>query len=171
MNIQLIFGISVALGVVAWSVFGALYIWPALRGRSRADALRPLVMLHAFRFAGLAFLVPGVVAPDLPPMFAHAAGYGDLAACTLALLTLATLRGRPGIAFAWIFNLWGTFDLFDAFYRANASGLAAGQFGAAFFIPTFVVPLLLVTHGLMFRILMRPDRQPQFDTVPAGTRA
>jgi hypothetical protein len=68
MNIQLIFGICVALGVVAWSVFSAFYIWPALLDRSRADALRPLVMLHAFRFVGLAFLVPGVVAPDLPAM-------------------------------------------------------------------------------------------------------
>jgi hypothetical protein len=171
MDIRLIFGICVALGIVAWSVFGALYVWPALRDRSRADALRPLVMLHAFRFVGLAFLVPGVVAPDLPTMFARAAGYGDLVASILALLTLATLRGKPGIAFAWIFNLWGTFDLFDAFYQANASGLAAGQFGATFFIPTFVVPLLLVTHGLVFRILMKPDHAPHFDTVSAGTRA
>jgi hypothetical protein len=171
MNIRLIFGICVALGVVAWSVFGARYIWPALRDRSRADALRPLVMLHAFRFVGLAFLVPGVVSPDLPTMFARATGYGDLVACILALLTLATLRGKWGIAFAWIFNLWGTFDLFDAFYQANAAGLAAGQLGAAFFIPTFLVPLLLVTHGLMFRILMRPDRQPLFDTVSARAHA
>src|SRR5262252_1862193 len=159
MDIRLIFGICVALGIVAWSVFGALYVWPALRDRSRADALRPLVMLHAFRFVGLAFLVPGVVAPDLPTMFARAAGYGDLVACILALLTLATLRGKPGIAFAWIFNLWGTFDLFDAFYQANAAGLAAGQLGAAFFIPTFVVPLLLITHGLAFRILLQHENE------------
>jgi len=113
-------------------------------------------MVHAFRFIGLAFLVPGVVAPELPTAFARAAAWGDLAACVLALLTLATLRSKAGIGLAWIFNLWGAFDLLDAFYQANASGLAAGQFGAAFFIPTFVVPLLLVTHGLMFRILLSP---------------
>ena len=118
MNIRLIFGICVALGVVAWSVFGARYIWPALRDRSRADALRPLVMLHAFRFVGLAFLVPGVVAPDLPAMFARAAGYGDLVACLLALLTLATLRSKPGIALAWIFNRQPRFDTVSAGIRA-----------------------------------------------------
>jgi hypothetical protein len=157
MDIQLAFGLSVALSLVAWSMVAVLYIWPALRGRPRGDALRPLLLLHAFRFEGLAFLVPGVVAPDLPASFAHAAAFGDLAACLLALLTLATLRGRLGMALAWLFNLWGTFDLFDAFYQAAASGLSPGQFGAAFFIPTLGVPMLLVTHGLVFRILLRGD--------------
>jgi len=27
--------------------------------------------------------------------------------------------------------------------------------GAAYFIPTLVVPLLLITHGLVFRILLQ----------------
>ena len=169
MNVRLAFGLSVALGVIAWSMFSAFHIWPSLRGRSRADALRPLLMVHAFRFIGLAFLVPGVVAPELPMAFAHAAAWGDLVACVLALLTLATLRSKPSIGLAWIFNLWGAFDLLYAFYQANASGLAAGQFGAAFFIPTFVVPLLLVTHGLMFWILVKPDQQPHFDSASAST--
>ena len=31
----------------------------------------------------------------------------------------------------------------------------AGQLGATYFIPTFVVPLLLITHGLVFRILLQ----------------
>ena len=158
MDAQIAFRISVALSLIAWSVFGAVYLWPQLRERSRADALRPVLMIHAFRFVGLAFLVPGVVAPELPLVFARAAAYGDLAACVLALLALATVRGPLGIGLAWIFNLWGTFDLFEAFYRANASGLSPGQLGATFFIPTFIVPLLLVTHFLAFRILLRADR-------------
>lgn len=164
MDAQTAFRISVALGLVAWGVFGAFYLWPHLRERSRADALRPLLVIHTFRFVGLAFLVPGVVAPDLPMVFARAAAYGDLAACVLALLALATLRGQLGIGLAWIFNLWGTFDLFDAFYQANASGLTPGQLGAAFFIPTFIVPMLLVTHYLVFRILLRADRPRRAQT-------
>jgi len=157
MDIQLAFGLSVALSLVAWSAVGVLYLWPRLRDRSRVDALRPLLLIHAFRFEGLAFLVPGVVSPDLPARFAQAAAFGDLMACLLALLTLATLRGRLGIALAWVFNLWGTIDLFDAFYQAAASGLSPGQFGAAFFIPTLIVPMLLVTHGLVLCILLRAD--------------
>ena len=170
MNVQLVFGISVAFGMSAWTVFGAVYLWPLLRDRSRADALRPLLVLHAFRFIGLSFLVPGVVSPDLPVSFARSAAYGDLVAATLALLALAASGSRLGLALAWIFNLFGTFDLLNAFYRANTSGLSATQFGAAFFIPTFIVPLLLVTHVLIFRILSKVQRPRKFDEVSSVVR-
>jgi uncharacterized membrane protein len=159
MNVQLLFGTSVAFGLIAWGVFSALYLWPTLAGRSRIDALRPLLVLHAFRFIGLSFLVPGVVSSDLPMAFARDAAFGDLAAAVLALLALAALRSRWGVALAWAFNLWGSFDLLNAFYQAGTSGLSPGQFGAAFFLPTFIVPLLLITHGLAFRILLRADRR------------
>jgi len=155
MNIQMVFGISVAFGFVAWAVVTTLYIWPELRARSRIEALRPLLALHGFRFIGLSFLVPGVVSADLPTAFARDAAYGDVVAAILALLALTTLRSKLGIALAWIFNIWGSLDLLNAFYVANATGLLAGQLGAAFFIPTAIVPLLLITHGLVFRILLK----------------
>jgi hypothetical protein len=154
----LIFGISVAFSFVAWSAVTALYIWPALQSRSRFEALRMLLVLHTFRFEGLSFLVPGIVSPDLPIAFAHDAAYGDLTAAILALLALASLRSAWGVAVVWLFNIWGSIDLLNAFYQANNAGLVPGQLGAAFFIPTLIVPLLLITHGLMFAILLdRPS--------------
>ena len=54
-----------------------------------------------------------------------------------------------------IFNLWGFADILNAFYQANHAGLLAGQLGAAFFLPALIVPLLLITHGLAFRILLQ----------------
>jgi len=158
MPVQLLFGISVAFGFVAWGVVTALYIWPQLQARSRIEALRPLLALHGFRFIGLSFLVPGVVSADLPAAFARDAAYGDMIAAILALLALAALPSKVGIALVWIFNVWGTLDLLNAFYVANATGLSAGQLGAAYFIPTVIVPLLLITHGLVFRILLQQDR-------------
>jgi hypothetical protein len=68
-------------------------------------------------------------------------------------------RRSAGVVFAWIFNLWGSADLLNAFYQANSAGLLAGQLGAAYFIPTFVVPLLLITHGLVFRILLQHQNE------------
>lgn len=152
---QLCFFASIAFSFIAWGIVTARYIWPELRLRPQAEALRPLLILHSFRFMGLAFLVPGVVSPDLPQAFAQSAAYGDIIAAVLALLSLLALPSRAGIVIAWIFNLWGTADLLSAFYHANAAGLLPGQLGAAYFIPTFVVPLLLITHGLAFRILLR----------------
>jgi hypothetical protein len=152
-----LFGLSVVLGFVAWGLVARQYLWPALRHRPRLDALRRLVQLHSFRFIGLAFLVPGVVSPDLPITFARPAAYGNLATVILALLALATLRRRAGILLVWVFNLVGAADLLNAFYQANRAGvgLTPGLLGAAWFIPTLVVPLLLVTHVLVFLLLLR----------------
>ena len=121
--------------------------------------MRPLLILHSFRFIGLAFLVTGVVSPDLPSAFAQSAAYGDIIAAILALLALISLPTASGIVIAWIFSLWGTADLFNAFYQANHAGLTAGQLGSTYFIPTFIVPLLLITHGLGFRILLRHENE------------
>src|SRR5579864_4064358 len=164
MQTQLAFFVSIAFSLIAWGIVTARYIWPELRLRQRADALRPLLILHSFRFLGLAFLVPGVVSPDLPPAFARSAAYGDIIAAILALLSLLSLPRRSGFVIAWVFNLWGSADLLNAFYQASHAGLLPGQLGATYFIPVLIVPLLLITHGLAFRILlehqsvMREDR-------------
>ena len=149
------FFMSIAFSFIAWGIVAARYIWPEVRLRQRAEALRPLLILHSFRFIGLAVLVPGVVSPDLPPAFAHSAAYGDVIAATLALLSLLLLRSAAGVAVVWIFNLWGSADLLNSFYQGPHTGLLAGQLGAAYFFSTFVVPLLLITHGLAFRILLQ----------------
>jgi hypothetical protein len=59
-----------------------------------------------------------------------------------------------------VFNIVGTVDLLVAFYQGDrlGVGIAPGLQGAAYFIPTVLVPLLLVTHALVFRILLRPER-------------
>jgi hypothetical protein len=119
MQPQLCFFVSIAFSFIAWGIVAARYIWPELRVRKRAEALRPLLTLHAFRFVGLAFLVPGVVSPDLPSAFAHSAAYGDIIAATLALLSLLWLQRAAGVVMVWVFNLWGSADLLNAFYQAN----------------------------------------------------
>jgi hypothetical protein len=155
MQPELSFFVSIAFSFFAWGILTARYIWPKLRLRKRTEALQPLLMLHSFRFIGLAFLVPGVVSPDLPSAFAHSAAYGDITAAILALLALISLPSSSGIVIAWIFSLWGTADLINAFYQANHARLVAGGLGATYFIPTFIVPLLLITHALGFRILLQ----------------
>jgi hypothetical protein len=50
---------GIAFSFIAWGLVTTSYIWPELRHQSRAGALRPLLLLHCFRFVGLAFLVPG----------------------------------------------------------------------------------------------------------------
>ena len=161
------FFVSIAFSLIAWGIVAARYIWPELRLRPRAEALRPLLMLHSFRFIGLAVLVPGVVSPDLPAAFARFVAYGDLMAAMLALFSLLLLPTAAGNVIAWTFNLFGLADLINVFYQAGHAGLLAGQLGAAFFLPTLIVPLLLITHGIGFRILLQHRPQPVMRQSPA----
>jgi hypothetical protein len=103
----------------------------------------------------LAFVVPGVVSPELPATFAQPVAYGDFISAILALLALATLGTRTGTALTWVFNIFGTTDLLCAFYLGSRISLAdtPGLLGAGYFIFAAYVPLLLITHGLVFRML------------------
>ncbi|MFG6102960.1 hypothetical protein U2F10_11955 [Leptothoe sp. EHU-05/26/07-4] len=63
---------------------------PWLSKKPINQALIPLIIPHAFRYLGLAFLIPQVVQP-LPGAFANAAAYGDFISGLLALFSLITL--------------------------------------------------------------------------------
>jgi len=130
---QLLFAISVAFSFLVWGIVTRQYVWPALRSRPYPDALRPILLLHSFRFVGLVFLIPGVVSPDLPIAFARPAAYGDLATAILALLAVGTLRSKLGTMLTWAFNVVGSVDLLYAFYQGNRTrvGHAPGLQGAA----------------------------------------
>ena len=95
-------------------------------------------------------------------MFAAPAAYGDLGAVGLAWVALA-LGCRPTARVAlWVFNIWGTLDRLFAFYRGLiAVGIQPSWLGAAYFIPTVLVLLLLCTHLIVFILLLmvpQPDR-------------
>ncbi len=158
---RVLFGISVTFGFISWGIIARRYLWPTLRHVTRTEALRRLLLLHTFRFVGLAFLIPGVVSPDLPAAFARPAVYGDLSTAILALLAIATLRSSLGIILVWAFNILGSADLLYAFYQGGRVDLAPGLQGAAYFIPTVLVPLLLITHALVFLLLLKPDTSPE----------
>jgi len=141
-----LFGISVTFGLVVWGAVAWHYILPALRERPSPENLKPILLLHGFRFLGLAFVVPGVVSPELPAAFAQPVAYGDLISAILALLALAILGTRAGIVVAWVFNTFGTADLLFAFYQGGRISLpdTQGLLGAGYFILTAFVPLLLI---------------------------
>ena len=164
MTIAALFGLSILMSFVAFGIVARIHVWPWLRVMPREDALIALLTPHLFRFIGLSFLVPGVVSLSLPHAFAAPAAYGDLAAAILAIIAVAALARRAAFAIAivWVFNVWGTIDLLTAIYQGQIGiGIAPGALGAAFYIPTVLVPLLLVTHVLIFRLLLRPQPPPQ----------
>ncbi len=156
MDVQTIFGLQFLLSLVVWSVIAAFFLSPWLNQKPRHEALLWLCLPHAFRHVGMAFLVPGLNDQPLPAGFAGPAAYGDLASGVLALLAIVALRSRwsAALALVWLFNVVGTVDLANALRHVDVAPL----FGASWFIPTMLVPLLLVTHFLIFKRLVARGR-------------
>jgi hypothetical protein len=157
MTAQQIFGLQVLLSFLVYGLVARWYVTPRLAPLPLHAALQPLLVLHATRYLGMVFLVPTVVGPVLPAGFAVPAAYGDLLAALLALAALVALHARAPIALplTWLFNVVGLLDLINAFYQGLRNDV---QLGAAYFIPTFAVPALVITHLMMFRMLVRHPR-------------
>jgi len=160
MNSSSIFGLQFLLSLLAWSLTLGLLLRPRLARLGRREALLLLTLPHAFRHVGMSFLVPGVVDQALPLDFAGPAAYGDLLAGLIALVTLLALHQRwPGaLGLVWMLSIVGSLDLLNALRHTDVSALM----GSTWYIPTFLVPLLLVTHFMSFRRLMTPDQEPAF---------
>ncbi len=156
MDTLAIFGLQFVLSLVVWGLIAKWLVAPWIETKSPHDALFWLTLPHAFRYMGMVFLVPGVVAQPLPAAFAIPAAYGDLVTGVLALLALIALRTgwARALALVWLFNIVGTVDLLNALRQANV----VVDFGAAWYIPTWFVPLLLVTHFMIFVRLVRRGR-------------
>jgi hypothetical protein len=105
------------------------------------------------RHVGLAFFAPGVAAES----FAYAAAYGDLISGLLAIASLIALRNSWVLALplVWVFNVVGSLDLLNALRQAEAVPYLEGTW----YIPTFFVPLLLITHVMIFTRLLDVSRQ------------
>jgi hypothetical protein len=78
----------------------------------------------------------------------------------LALVVLIALRGRWAIAIplVWVFSIVGLADLANALRQDDA----ILHMGATWFIPTFVVPILLVTHVMVIARLVKHAKGLRF---------
>jgi hypothetical protein len=158
MNPRVLFGINVLVSLVSSIVAATLFAWPWLRAANSVEALLWLVAPHMFlRFIGLSFLIPGVVSGSLPRAWAAPAAYGDFVAGILAIIATVALAHMAAwaIAAVWIFNVWGTADFLFAFYRGGRVNLDPGSLGAGFYIITAIVPPVLLSHVLIFMLLVR----------------
>ncbi len=102
------------------------------------------------------FLLPGVTVVALDSRFADPAAYGDLIAAVLAFLAIFAIRlkSNAAVPLIWIFNIWGLLDLLYAVVM-GLQYTQDGDLGAAFWIPSTIVPLLVVSHFYVFILLFK----------------
>ena len=151
MDNQLIFIIQFLMSLIVYVLIVQWFIKPWLAKKSKREALMLLILPNAFRYIGLVFLATGVIAHPLPGVFANPAAYGDFITALLALLSMIALRKTWVIALplVWIFNIVGTLDLLNALFQGARLDVF-NNLGAAWYLPTFIVPALLVTHFMIF---------------------
>ncbi len=87
---------------------------------------------------------------------------------------MAALSWRWSIAIpvVWVFNIWGTIDLLNAYYMGVTQLEDPGLMGAGIYVPALYVPLLLVSHVLIFLLLFKVNKNEQSSVMPmsAGTK-
>jgi len=118
--------------------------------------LRSLVLLHVTRFVGIYFLVL-YQRGELPYAFAVPGGWGDILTATLALL-ICFVPLRPALRHRaiTIWNALGFVDIMLVVITAARLGLQdPAQMRALTYLPlsllpTFLVPLIIATHVIIF---------------------
>lgn len=148
--------VNLVLSTVVFFAAARIYVMPRLAALEPRAVLIPILLLHSLRTLGLMFLAPGATYEGIPAQFAFPAAFGDLLAAALAFVALLAVvrRARSAKLLVWIFNLEGTLDLIVAIVLATVHN-AAPFMGAAYWIPAFWVPILLVTHYLTFLLLWK----------------
>jgi len=123
--------------------------------------LRALVLLHVTRFVGIYFLLL-YQRGELPYAFAVPGGWGDITVATLALLVglVPMTEGARRHAIT-IWNVIGFIDILLVVVTAARLGLEdirqlrALTYLPLSLLPTFLVPLVIATHIMIFLRLRR----------------
>ncbi|PYK18458.1 MAG: hypothetical protein DME55_06535 [Verrucomicrobia bacterium] len=123
--------------------------------------VRWLVLFHVTRlFAGAYFLVL-CQRGELPCGFARPAGWGDIIVAVLALAVVNATRTRFAKMLLLVWNMLGLIDIIFVVFSALRFGLKDWQSMHALrelplsLLPTFLVPLIIASHVLIFVRLTR----------------
>lgn len=146
---------------------GLLLVWwnsSAFRSMTNCLSLEALVRFHAVRFVGVYFLVLQSRG-ELPMAFATVAGWGDIAVASSALaVSCLPSRSRSGRGVLLLWNIFGLVDILFVVGLAGRVAMASPQSMSALtrlplsLLPTFVVPIAILTHALIFVRLGRLNR-------------
>jgi hypothetical protein len=124
--------------------------------------LRWLVLLHTTRFVGFYFLIL-CRRGELSCAFAAPAGIGDIAVAAATVIILLVPKFRASRRLLLIWNTLGLIDIVFVVSSALRFGLSDWPSMAPLrelplsFLPTFLVPLIIVSHVLIFVRSNRSD--------------
>jgi hypothetical protein len=155
MNVIHVFGLQFLWFVLVWAAIANLFVVPMTKGMEKNDQIVVWLSPQLFRVLGLGLLVENL-APSLPLSFALPTAIGDCLTALLALISIIALHQNWAWArrLAWVCNIVGSLDL--AIALPHAAVINAVKFlTVQWYVPAVVVPLMIVSHFMTFRVLFR----------------
>jgi len=133
------------------------YVGPRLSNLRLSQALVVVLFIHSFRHIGLTILIPSIVDSDIQSSFVNHYAFGEyfIAAFAVACLVGLTVQLRGSIYLVWIFNIVGTVMVIYAWIQFYILDITQYKLGTFWFIPTFFMPALLVSHYVIFSMLIK----------------
>jgi hypothetical protein len=154
-----------AVAAIVWTLTALVLLacWKVkpIRAWALNVDLRCLVLFHMTRvFAGAYFLML-CQRGQLPCGFARPAGWGDIVVAILSLAVVSGMRFEFAKSLLLIWNTIGLIDIIFVVFSALRFGLKDWQSMHALrqlplsLLPTFLVPLIIASHALIFVRLAR----------------
>jgi hypothetical protein len=148
-----------AVAITVWSLtlIVLVSVWKVslLREWTANTSLRRLILFHITRFVGIYFLLL-YQRHLLPYDFAVPGGVGDTCIAVTALILSVSRQLYDSRLLVLVWNSFGLFDIVLVVMTALRLGLQDWQSMAALrelplsLLPTFLVPLIIVSHILIF---------------------
>ncbi len=151
----------------------AIFAMPACRKWSVSLPIDAILTLHLSRFVGFYFLYLHARG-QLPYDFAVPGGWGDIVVASGALLLIALSRIglRIGSLAYLVWNVLGLVDIVFVVLTAGRLAIADSESMTALLdlplslLPTFLVPLIVASHVLLFvQLSIRRPRQAEGSSI------
>lgn len=152
-----IFSLQIFLSLVVYFLIMKWYIGPRLSNLRLFQALVVLLFIHSFRHIGLTILIPSIADSDIPNSFITFYAFGEyfVAAFAVACLIGLTVQFRGSIVLVWLFNIAGTLLVIYSWIQFYSMDITQYRLGTFWYIPTFFMPALLVSHYVIFMLLIK----------------
>jgi hypothetical protein len=140
-----------AMSFVIFAMIAVWYVVPWLGTQPRAEALVPLLWIHAFRHVALQIFSAQQFGFAVSDSTRDQIAAGDVTGMVLAVIAIIALHYRVRLAtlLVWVFVAETAFDLVNSTIAGVREQLFATASGVTWLVLTFYVPLLWVSVGLI----------------------
>jgi hypothetical protein len=162
MSLMLAAALASVLSFVVFAIMAVLCVAPWLATRQRAEALIPLLWVHAFRHVALQIYSAQQFGFAVSDGARDQIAGGDVTCVVLAVISIVAMHYRVRVAPVLVWGLVAAtiVDLVNATIAGIREQLFATAAGLTWLILTFYVPLLWVSIGLIVWQLYSRRQEP-----------